>query len=160
MGYRAAGRFLGEDRLPEARTPAPVWSLPSPAPTRPAETGTILVIEDEEHLRRMLLDTLAAAGHTVEGAANGLEGLARFQRGTFDVVVTDLSMPECSGLDVTRAVKKMSPTTPVVMITGWGDVMSPERMGSSGVDLVLVKPFKMERVMSVLADALALRHAP
>ena len=145
--------------LPEARTPAPVWSLPSPAPPRPTETGTILVIEDEEHLRRMLLDTLAAAGHTVEGAANGLEGLARFQRGTFDVVITDLSMPECSGLDVTRAVKKMSPTTPVVMITGWGDVMTPERMGSSGVDLVLVKPFKMERVMSVLADALALRHA-
>jgi len=145
--------------LPEARTPAPVWSLPSPAPPRPTETGTILVIEDEEHLRRMLLDTLAAAGHTVEGAANGLEGLARFQRGTFDVVVTDLSMPECSGLDVTRAVKKMSPATPVVMITGWGDVMTPERMGSSGVDLVLVKPFKMERVMSVLADALALRHA-
>jgi len=107
----------------------------------------------------MLLDTLAAAGHTVEGAANGLEGLARFQRGMFDVVITDLSMPECSGLDVTRAVKKMSPTTPVVMITGWGDVMTPERMGSSGVDLVLVKPFKMERVMSVLADALALRHA-
>jgi signal transduction histidine kinase len=145
--------------LPEARAPQPVWSLPAAPTPRPAETGSVLVIEDEEHLRRMLIDALAAAGHTVEGAPNGLEGLARFQRGAFDVVITDLSMPECSGLDVTRAVKKMSPTTPVVMITGWGDVMTPERMGSSGVDLILVKPFKMERVLSVLADALGLRHA-
>lgn len=143
--------------LPEAPAPAPGWTLPAGAPPRSALTGTVLVIEDEDHLRRMLLDTLAAAGHTVEGAANGLEGLARFQRGTFDVVITDLSMPECSGLDVTRAVKKMSPGTPVVMITGWGDVMKPERMGDSGVDLMLVKPFKMERVLSVLDDALALR---
>jgi signal transduction histidine kinase/ActR/RegA family two-component response regulator len=142
--------------LQESRLPSESWGMPS-APATRRVTGSVLVIEDEEHLRRMLLDTLASVGHTVEGAANGLEGLARFQRGTFDVVVTDLSMPECSGLDVTRAVKKMSPGTPVVMITGWGDVMNPDRMGDTGVDLMLVKPFKMERVLSVLDDALALR---
>lgn len=142
--------------LQESRAPSESWEMPS-APATRRVTGSVLVIEDEEHLRRMLLDTLASVGHTVEGAANGLEGLARFQRGTFDVVVTDLSMPECSGLDVTRAVKKMSPGTPVVMITGWGDVMNPDRMGDTGVDLMLVKPFKMERVLSVLDDALALR---
>jgi signal transduction histidine kinase len=144
--------------LEESRPPSESWAMPS-VPAARRVTGSVLVIEDEEHLRRMLLDTLASVGHTVEGAANGLEGLARFQRGTFDVVVTDLSMPECSGLDVTRAVKKMSPGTPVVMITGWGDVMNPDRIGDTGVDLMLVKPFKMERVLSVLDDALALRSS-
>ncbi len=144
--------------LQESRLPPEAWALPS-SPAGRRATGAVLVIEDEEHLRRMLLDTLAAAGHTVEGAGNGLEGLARFQRGTFDVVVTDLSMPECSGLDVTRAVKKMSPGTPVVMITGWGDVMNADRMSDSGVDLMLVKPFKMERVLGVVDDALALRSS-
>ncbi|PYM06966.1 MAG: hypothetical protein DMD82_07065 [Candidatus Rokuibacteriota bacterium] len=144
--------------LPEAPAASGAYSMPS-APAGRRATGTVLVIEDEEHLRRMLLETLAGAGHSVEGAANGLEGLARFQRGAFDVVITDLSMPECSGLDVARAVKKMRPETPVVMITGWGDVMNPERMGDSGVDLMLVKPFKMERVLAVLDDALALRSS-
>ena len=144
--------------LPEAPAASGAYSMPS-APAGRRATGTVLVIEDEEHLRRMLLETLAGAGHSVEGAANGLEGLARFQRGAFDVVITDLSMPECSGLDVARAVKKMRPETPVVMITGWGDVMNPERMGDSGVDLMLVKPFKMERVVAVLDDALALRSS-
>ncbi len=107
----------------------------------------------------MLVDTLTGIGHTVEAAANGLDGLARFQRGAFDLVITDLSMPECSGLDVSRAVKKMSPRTPVIMITGWGDVMNPERMGDSGVDLMLVKPFKMDRVLSLVDEALDLRHS-
>ena len=106
----------------------------------------------------MLLDTLAAAGHAVLGSASGLEGLAQFRQGAFDVVVTALSMSECSGVDVARAVKKLSPATPVVLIADWGDVMTPEQMRDSGIDLVLVKPFKWGRVLSVLADALALRR--
>jgi CheY-like chemotaxis protein len=145
--------------LPEARTNQPgAWALPSSSSVAARKTATILVIEDEDHLRRMLVDTLTGIGHTVEAAANGLDGLARFQRGTFDLVITDLSMPECSGLDVSRAVKKMSPETPVIMITGWGDVMNPERMGDSGVDLMLVKPFKMDRVLSLVDEALDLRY--
>lgn len=142
--------------LREARLPAGTAPAAPPPPARRG-TGRVLVIEDEEHVRRMLLDTLAAAGHTVEGAANGLEGLARFQHGVYDVVVTDLSMPECSGLDVTRAVKRLRPGTPVVMITGWGDVVHPDRLQESGVDLMLVKPFKMDRVLGIVDDALARR---
>ena len=132
--------------------------LPSSPATPATRTGTILVIEGDEHPRRMLLDTLAAAGHATAGAASGLEGLAQFRQEAFDVVVTALSMAECSGVDVARAVKKLSPATPVVLIAGWGDVMTPEQMRDSGIDLVLVKPFKGGRVLSVLADALALRH--
>jgi len=130
--------------------------LPSSPATQATRTGTILVIEGDEHPRRMLLDTLAAAGHAVLGSASGLEGLAQFRQGAFDVVVTALSMSECSGVDVARAVKKLSPATPVVLIADWGDVMTPEQMRDSGIDLVLVKPFKWGRVLSVLADALAL----
>ena len=132
--------------------------LPSSPATQATRTGTILVIEGDEHPRRMLLDTLAAAGHAVLGSASGLEGLAQFRQGAFDVVVTALSMSECSGVDVARAVKKLSPATPVVLIADWGDVMTPEQMRDSGIDLVLVKPFKWGRVLSVLADALALRR--
>jgi DNA-binding response OmpR family regulator len=75
------------------------------------------------------------------------------------VVLTDLSLPECSGLDVARSVKSMRAETPVVLITGWGRLGDPVRPRESGVDLILVKPFRLDRVVSVVADALRLRPA-
>jgi DNA-binding response OmpR family regulator len=69
------------------------------------------------------------------------------------VVLTDLSLPECSGLDVARSVKSMRAETPVVLITGWGRLVDPVRLRESGVDLMLVKPFRLERVVSVVAPA-------
>ena len=133
-------------------------SAPSAGPPREAASGavTILVIEDEDRLRRMLVEILTQAGHSVEAAPDGLDGLARFQGGRFDLVVTDLSMPECSGLEVARGVKKLSPGTPVVLITGWGDLLDPARIEEAGVDLMIVKPFRVERVLTVVADALRL----
>lgn len=122
-----------------------------------ATTASILVLEDEEQIRSMLVDALGEAGYRVESATDGLAGLARFQGGAFDVVLTDLSLPECSGLDVARAVKGLRPETPVVLITGWGHLLDPLRLRESGVDLMLVKPFRLERVASIVADALRLR---
>jgi two-component system, cell cycle sensor histidine kinase and response regulator CckA len=75
------------------------------------------------------------------------------------VVPTDLSLRECSGLDVARSVKSMRAETPVVLITGWGRLVDPMRLRESGVDLMLVKPFRLERVVSIMADALRLRPA-
>jgi signal transduction histidine kinase len=147
-----------ESRAPvveESRPPVP--EEPREEESRDAPAVSILVLEDEEHIRTMLVDALSGAGHRVESAADGLTGLARFQGGNFDVVLTDLSLPECSGLDVARSVKRMRPETPVVLITGWGHLLDPERLRESGVDLMLVKPFRLERVLSVLGDALRLR---
>jgi CheY-like chemotaxis protein len=121
--------------------------------------ASILVLEDEEQIRSMLVDALSEAGYRVESATDGLTGLAHFQGGEFDVVLTDLSLPECSGLDVARVVKGLRPETPVVLITGWGHLLDPLRLRESGVDLMLVKPFRIERVTSIVADALRLRPA-
>jgi signal transduction histidine kinase len=125
-------------------------------PGKPVATS-ILVLEDEEQIRTMLVDALTEAGYRVESATDGLTGLAHFQGGEFDVVLTDLSLPECSGLDVARTVKGLRPETPVVLITGWGHLLDPGRLRESGVDLMLVKPFRLERVVSVVADAVRLR---
>jgi CheY-like chemotaxis protein len=129
------------------------------APARAPGPARILVLEDEPQIREMLVDALGRAGHRVESAADGLAGLARFQGGEFDVVLTDLSLPERSGLDVARAVKRMRPGTPVVLITGWGHLLDPALLAEAGVDLTLVKPFRLERVLSILDDALRLRRS-
>ena len=149
---------------PPAPTPPPASveaAVPLRGPTAPSgamsKSASILVLEDEDQIRRMLVDALSEAGHRVESAADGLNGLARFQKGDFDVVLTDLSLPERSGLDVARAVKRMRPGTPVVLITGWGNLLDPSRLREHGIDLTLVKPFRLESVHAVLADALRLR---
>lgn len=135
---------------------APV-SVSAPAGEVALTPARVLLIEDEEHIRQTLADLLTGAGHVVETAPDGIDGLARFQRGRYDVVITDLSMPGRSGLEVTRVVKQMAPGTPVILITGWGHLLDPARIQESGVDLTLVKPFRNEQVLSTLADALRLR---
>jgi signal transduction histidine kinase/CheY-like chemotaxis protein len=146
--------------LPAARTEAIGRRRPATASAPAAGmAGRILVVEDEDQLRQLLLDALHAAGHAADGAADGAEGVARFREQRYDVVITDLSMPESSGLEVTHAVKTISPGTPVIMITGWGHLLSLDRVRDSEVDLVLVKPFKMERMLSAVSSALALRAA-
>ncbi len=141
-----------------APAPAILETRGEPAAESVPATASILVLEDEEQIRTMLVEALSQAGHTVDSAGDGLTGLARFQSGRFDVVLTDLSLPERSGLDVARAVKRMRPGTPVVLITGWGHLLDPARLRDSGVDLTLVKPFRLEHVLAVLADALRLRR--
>jgi CheY-like chemotaxis protein len=146
-----AAHGYGVDSRPAAADP------PREQEPAGAASPSILVLEDEEEIRSMLVDALGEAGYRVESATDGLTGLAHFQAGSFDVVLTDLSLPECSGLDVARSVKSMRAETPVVLITGWGRLVDPVRLRESGVDLMLVKPFRLERVVSVVADALRLR---
>ena len=154
---------------PAAPNPAPVVAAGAPARETPsarppasaaraAGPARVLVLEDEQQIRETLVDALTRAGHRVEAAPDGLAGLARFQAGEFDIVLTDLSLPERSGLDVARAVKRMRPGTPVVLITGWGHLLDPALLAQSGVDLTLVKPFRLERVLGILDDALRLRR--
>ena len=120
----------------------------------------ILVIENEVLLRAVLVEILTSLGHTVRWAPDGREGLVLFEKEEFDVVFTDLSMPEVSGWEVARTVKKKNPRVPVILVTGWGHQLDSQRLVESGVDLVVAKPFQMERVLSALANALALCRLP
>jgi signal transduction histidine kinase len=130
-----------------------------PGAEAPSQPASILVLEDEAPIRSLLVEALTQAGYRVDTAVDGLSGLAQLEGGQFDVVLTDLALPQRSGLDIARAVKRLSPRTPVVLITGWGHLLVPERLREHGVDLMLVKPFRLERVLSVVADALRLRRS-
>jgi signal transduction histidine kinase len=149
----------------EAARPAPVRQEPGGVPDadagavpRRAARASILVLEDEEPVRAMLVQALTEAGHEVHAAPDGPAGLAKIELGSFDVVLTDLALPQRSGLAVARSVKRASPRTRVVLITGWGHLLDPERLREHGVDLMLVKPFGAERAIAVVSEALRL-HA-
>lgn len=120
------------------------------------EKATILVIDDEEEIRNSLSEILSLEGHNVTLAQDGKEGLLTFKTHEFDMVLTDLGMPGMSGWQLARAIKELSPKTPVAIITGWGLQPDPRQMKQAGVDLFIEKPFRISDIRRLLTDGMQL----
>jgi PAS domain S-box-containing protein len=117
----------------------------------------ILVVEDEEDVRHLLRDILTDAGHKVEVASGGREGVEIFKKKKFDLVLTDLGMPVMSGWEVAENVKRINRKVPVALITGWNVTLNGSEMNNSGVNLVIHKPFKMEQILNLVQEGMLLR---
>ena len=111
----------------------------------------ILVVEDEPLVREVITVYLTEDLHQIETATNGREGLDKFKAGQFDLVLTDRAMPEMNGDALAAEIKKIAPEQPVILLTGFGDLMSGAGERPAGVDMVVSKPF----TLSVLRDAIA-----
>jgi PAS domain S-box-containing protein len=124
------------------------------------EGARILVIDDEETVRDVLSKILLQVKHQVIVAENGEEGIRLFKEKTFDLVLTDLGMPGMSGWEVGRAIKEMSPHTPVGMITGWGMEVDQAKIKENGINFVIQKPFQFNQILKVIGEAIALKAKP
>ncbi len=123
----------------------------------PVPVLRILCIDDEPLLRKALQEVLENEGHNVTLADGGASGLDAFrtahQSGTpFDVVITDLGMPDLDGRRVAEEIKEIASQTPVIMLTGWGYRMQVEDSMPSGVDLMLSKPPMIDKLTQALAQ--------
>ena len=125
---------------------------------QPAEPSVlpirILVVDDEEMFAQVFVDMLSECGHAVCIANSGREAIEQFKARPFDLVFTDLGMPEMSGWQVARSIKDIEPDTPVVLLTGWGMEVDEERLAESEVDMVLSKPVKIEDLSAIVSQAL------
>jgi signal transduction histidine kinase len=117
----------------------------------------ILVVEDEPLVKEVITVYLDEDGHTVETAENGVEGLMKFEAGDYDVVLTDRSMPEMNGDQLALAIKRRNPKIPVVLLTGFGDLMESGGEHPSGVDIIVSKPFTFDTLRSAIAKGM--QHA-
>jgi PAS domain S-box-containing protein len=143
--------FAGVTRV--APAPAP------PAPTVPNGLR-ILLVDDDPLLLRSVRDTLEADGHSIATASGGQEGAAMFraafnEQRPFSAVITDLGMPYFDGRQVAGAVKNIAPSTPVILLTGWGQRLQAEGEVPEHVDLVLAKPPKLRELRDALARCCA-----
>ena len=86
------------------------------------EKGYILIVEDEEDTLHGLRKILSNQGHKVEIAGSGSASLEKVQKSNFDIVVTDLRMPDVDGIELLRKVKELYSETIVIVITGYGTV--------------------------------------
>ncbi len=110
----------------------------------------VLVVDDEPIARDVLTEYLTGDGHTVQTAVNGRDGFEKFKAGRFSVVITDRAMPEVGGDQLAAMVKEASPATPVVLLTGFGDLMNAAGEKPDGVDLVVKKPIRLGTLREVL----------
>jgi CheY-like chemotaxis protein len=115
----------------------------------------ILCIDDEPLLRELLKDLLEADGHRVEVTDGGQAGLDSFrsarERGqAFDVVITDLGMPYVDGRQVAKTLKRESPATPIILLTGWGAYMKEDGDTPAQVDGVLSKPPRLRELRETI----------
>jgi signal transduction histidine kinase/ActR/RegA family two-component response regulator len=118
---------------------------------------TILLVDDDPLLIKSLCDVLEVDGHTVtvaDGGQRGIDTFATAHQGghPFAVVITDLGMPYVEGRQVAASVKAISPTTPVVLLTGWGAGFLAENEIPPHVDRVLSKPPRIVDLRTALAD--------
>jgi signal transduction histidine kinase len=119
----------------------------------------ILVVEDEPLVREVISVYLQEDKHTIETAENGLDGLQKFSPGKFDIVITDRAMPEMNGDQLAAKIKEVSPRTPVILLTGFGDLMSGAGDRPAGVDLVMGKPFTLDALRESIAKGMQLYAA-
>ena len=142
-------------KLPVQREPLPEVQ-PVTDTAGPGRGLRVLVVDDEPLIRQLVGDFLRMDGHVAEVAESGTLGVERFAQGDFDLVLTDRAMPDMSGDQLAQVVKDRSPETPVILLTGFGDIMAVSNEQPAGVDLILGKPLTqpelrkaIERVMAV-----------
>jgi CheY-like chemotaxis protein len=117
----------------------------------------LLLIDDDPHLLKPLRETLELDGHRVSTASNGPAGVELFREAAassepFAVVVTDLGMPRMDGRAVARAIKGISPATPVILLTGWGQRPDAGSEQLPHIDRVIGKPPKLQELRAALAQ--------
>lgn len=140
-------------RLPVGQPVAPAVEARLPeAASRPLR---ILFIDDNENVRLLIAEFLKADGHTVALAAEGHEGLAQAGEGRFDLVITDSAMPDMSGGELAAAIKTIKQDLPVIMLTGFGDIMNAKREIPVGVEMVLAKPITQEGLRKAISKIMA-----
>lgn len=115
-------------------------------------TLSILVAEDEEHIRETIAEILTRSGHTVYTAADGQVALTLAKEKSIDIVLTDQGMPGMPGTQLASELKQYNPSIGIILLTGWGENFKQEGYNTEDIDYVLSKPLRRETLLKTLAQ--------
>jgi CheY-like chemotaxis protein/anti-sigma regulatory factor (Ser/Thr protein kinase) len=118
----------------------------------------ILVVDDEKDVRDTLSEMIESLGYGVVVAENGVKALDRVRTERIDLVITDLSMPEMSGLDLIVEAKRISPNIPIAVISAYGNVENTTYALTRGAFSFIAKPFKMSQIKDMIRKGKQLRE--
>ncbi len=138
-------------RLPLAKKVTPPQPVQKPSSRGPA----ILVVDDEVGLGEALKLSLEMVGYQVVFSANPRRALEFFRGKTFDLVITDLRMPGMTGWELAAEIKRMSPRTPVIAMTGWPVDLIRDGQRSADMEMIIQKPYRVNELRARIAKLLA-----
>jgi len=119
----------------------------------------ILIIDDDHHILLMIKKMLERAGFEVDLASNGDEGLELFNKLSFDLVITDIIMPEKEGLETIREMKRLRSDLKIIAMSGGGKVSSDNYLNTAkifGATKILTKPFTQKQMVSAVQELLGI----
>lgn len=117
--------------------------------------ASALVIDDDDGVRRMLVDFLEVLGWETDDAADGSHGLALFDPAKHALIVTDIRMPGLSGWDVIRAVRRLAPNVPIVVVSG-ADITPPDpALATAPAITILTKPVSLTQLADTVSRVTA-----
>ncbi len=120
--------------------------------------SSILLIDDDDSLRRVMEFSLTEAGYTVRTAASGEDGLRLFEKDPFDAVITDITMPGMSGMEVLAKVRRRDADIPVIVITAYGTIESAVEAMKKGAFDYITKPVSRDELRLTLEKAVRMRR--
>ncbi len=123
----------------------------------------ILLVDDEPLVRDALASALENKGHSVVKAANGLEGLKRFSERSFDLVVTDVIMPDMEGIGMIMEIRRKAPDTKIIAISGGGRTGNIEFLKMArelGAMAIMKKPIRLAEFYSLMDECLNRKPDP
>jgi DNA-binding NtrC family response regulator len=120
--------------------------------TRDDNNFKILVVDDNRDLREILEEYLRGEGDNVEGADNGKEALEKYRDNYYDLIITDLNMPELAGMELIKTIQQENEITEFVIITGYASMDSAVEAIKIGAFDYIVKPFRIEELKVVVKN--------
>ena len=120
--------------------------------------GRLLIVDDKPEHMRALCDTLELEGYDIQGFGSAHQALAALRSGEFELLITDLMMPDMDGIALSRAAQQIDPTLPVIVMTGHGTINTAVRAMQGGVLDYILKPFTRSDILPVIGRALDTRR--
>lgn len=120
----------------------------------------LLLVEDKESFRKLLLQALEGSGFTVEAVGDPREALTALEREAFQLLVTDLRLPGFSGLELIQRAKRLQPSVRVLLMSAFGEPKDIVEAMQAGADDFLPKPFDLDAFLALLGRLRALAEAP
>ena len=117
----------------------------------------ILIVDDEEIIRNFLYDFLVEEGYPPDLASDGDEAIEKIKNFDYDLVVTDMKMPNVSGIEVLKAAKLKNPKSNVIVITGYSSMENRKECLKWGASAYLAKPFQLSEFREIINKSL-LKH--
>lgn len=147
----------GFKKITHAGAPGPSEKVNVCSPNMPA-MAKLLIVEDDESVRTLAARALERAGHAIDIAADGAQGLAliRAAKGAYDLVVSDIRMPEMDGIEMAIAASAFFPSMKILLMTGYADQRErAEELNGIILDVVQ-KPFTLAEIRSRVERALSI----